>query len=360
MTRYVHSIYDQSYVASCFIDNVCILIRIRIRMHSIYDQNYVRFMLLHVVSTNLSLHSIKIVSLILNNWWHQEIIERSKEIEHPTNSAPILPTIGDNQKTMDTLVFNEKTLWGMSYFKNDPLYLCVIGYCFLQPLFRVWAKHSNFYENHKDLCKKIMVGYNLIMTLFSFLCAVVMIHCLMNKEKGIYSVGHFDDERVGRTYSTVTYYFYLSKYIEFLDTYFLILTNRPVIWLQYLHHIGAPLAMGLVYHYQHEGAWVFVGFNGIIHTFMYYYYACSIMKWDFPLPKQLITYLQIAQFVIGCNVCYGAYYFVEEFWKVPDTRFVFYFNYAYVMMNLVMFLNFFRTTYLRKGGLRKSVSRKTQ
>ena len=259
---------------------------------------------------------------------------------------------------MDSQVFNEKTIWGMGYFKNDPLYLLIFGYCFLQPVFRMWTKYSNFYENHKEFCKKMMAGYNLIMTIFSFLCAVTMIHCLLNLEKGIYSTGHFEDKRVGQTYSTVTYYFYVSKYIEFLDTYFLILSNRPVTWLQYLHHIGAPLDMGVVYHYQNEGAWIFVAFNGIIHTFMYYYYACCIMKWEFPLPKQTITFLQIFQFITGLGL-FAFYYFVESYWKVPEKRFLFYFNNAYVWMLLVMFLHFFRTTYL-KGEKGKSAIRKRE
>ena len=124
---------------------------------------------------------------------------------------------------MDSQVFNAKTLWRIGYFNNDHSYLLIVGYCFLQPVFRMWTKYSNFYENHKEFCKKMMAGYNLIMTIFSFLCAVTMIHCLMNLEKGVYSTGHFEDKGVGQTYSNVTYYFYVSKYIEFLDTYFFIL-----------------------------------------------------------------------------------------------------------------------------------------
>merc|ERR1712126_796158 len=185
-------------------------------------------------------------------------------------------------------------------------------------------------------------------TVFSLVCAVIMLYCLFNLENGVFTVGHYDDNNVGKIYTRVVYLFYLSKYVEFLDTYFLILCNRPVIWLQYLHHIGAPLVMGLNFHYKTEGAWIFVTFNGIIHTFMYYYYACTIMKWEFPLPKQLITYLQIIQFITGLG-CYAFYYFIEDYWRIPEKRFVFYFTYAYVLMNLVMFLNFFRTTYL-KGG----------
>ena len=181
---------------------------------------------------------------------------------------------------------------------------------------------------------------------------------MMNLKNGVYSKGHFEDEEVGHIYSQVTYYFYISKYVEFLDTYFLILCDRPVIWLQYLHHIGAPLDMGVIYHYQIEGAWIFVSFNGVIHTFMYYYYACRIMKWEFPLPKQLITYLQIIQFITGLG-CTVFYQFIEDIWKVPEKRFAFYFTYAFVLMNLVMFLNFFRTTYLKIGNEKYSY-RKTE
>ena len=35
--------------------------------------------------------------------------------------------------------------------------------------------------------------------LVSFICAVTMIHCLMNLKKGVFSAGHFEDELVGET-----------------------------------------------------------------------------------------------------------------------------------------------------------------
>ena len=124
---------------------------------------------------------------------------------------------------MDINMLTENVLRAPTYFSNDPLYYLVVPYCLLQPVFRIWAKESGFYEKNKELCKRIMAGYNLIMTLFSFVCAVVMIHCLMNLKKGIFSLGHFQDDEVGQIYSDVVYYFYVSKYIEFLDTYFLIL-----------------------------------------------------------------------------------------------------------------------------------------
>ena len=255
-------------------------------------------------------------------------------------------------------MITENFFWMVAYFSNDPLYFLIIPYCLLQPVFRTWATESAFYEKNKEVCKKIMAGYNLVMTVFSFVCAATMIHCLINLRRGVFSVGHFHDEHVGQLYNGVVYYFYVSKYVEFLDTYFLILCGRPVIWLQYLHHIGAPLDMGLLYHWKVEGAWIFVAFNGVIHTFMYYYYACSIMKWEFPLPKQLITWLQMIQFISGLGV-YALYYFVDGYWNQDEKRFALQFTYAYVLMNLFMFINFFRQTYL-KGPTVKSRDKKKE
>merc|ERR1712032_641505 len=98
----------------------------------------------------------------------------------------------------------------------------------------------------------------------------------------------------------VTYLFYVSKYVEFLDTYFLILCDRNVSWLQFIHHVGAVLDMGMLYHGRNDAVWIFVGLNGIIHTIMYYYYACCILKWEFTLmPKSWITRMQLVQFFTG-------------------------------------------------------------
>ena len=238
-------------------------------------------------------------------------------------------------------MLNKDNLWGLKYFSNDPLYLLILPYCFFQPICKLLAKESGFYEKHKDLWKNIMIGYNLIITLFSFASTVTMIYCLINLKKGVFSIGHFQDELVGETYSKVVYLFYVSKYIEFLDTYFLILRNRPVIWHQYLHHIGAALDMGIIYHFQIEGAWIFVVFNGVIHTLIYYYYACCIMRWEISLSAQLITWLQMIQLVTGLGVC-GFYCFIEDYWNRSEKRFVFYFSYAYVLMNVFMLFNFFR------------------
>ena len=42
-------------------------------------------------------------------------------------------------------------------------------------------------------------------------------------------------------FARLSYWFFVSKYVEYLDTVFLIVAQKPVSSLQYWHHMGAPL-----------------------------------------------------------------------------------------------------------------------
>lgn len=240
---------------------------------------------------------------------------------------------------------------------DDPLYLLIIPYAVGQPLFRAYLqKRYDLYAQHKFVCKAVMALYNIVLAAFSLSTAVAMIYALVSEiPGGIYGPGHYESE----TYARISWWFYISKYVEFLDTYFLILCHRPVIWLQYLHHMGAPLDLGVWHNNRVEGTWIYVVFNGLIHTVMYAYYAACILKLPFPY-KRYITNLQILQFVSGLTVV-APYAFQPWYWEDDGRRTAWLFNYGYVLMNLVMFLNFYRQTYLKKKagkvlGVRRGVA----
>ena len=49
------------------------------------------------------------------------------------------------EKRIQTIIFrmlNEENLWGLKYFSNEPLYLLILPYCFLQPICKILAKDS--------------------------------------------------------------------------------------------------------------------------------------------------------------------------------------------------------------------------
>lgn len=234
----------------------------------------------------------------------------------------------------------------------DPLFWLLLPYAGGQPFFRNFCEKSNFYERHRMTCKKVMTAYNLLMCLFSLVCHLGMLWlCCCKLPNGLLGMDHFA-EPTG-WYKSLTFYFYISKYVEFLDTYFLILVGRPVTWLQFLHHLGAPIDMAYIYHSENDGSWIFVGFNGLIHTIMYYYYAACIMKWWCPF-KQIITSMQLTQFFVGlCFVTVYPIRFPEEYWGNDMKRQAWLFNFGYIAVLITLFGNFYYVNYYKKKNASK-------
>lgn len=233
--------------------------------------------------------------------------------------------------------------WYMGNFCNDGLYLLVLLYILLQPPFRAFVKRTNIYEEHKQRWKVVMATYNLIMSAFSLASCVTVGLAMTELPNGLFGPGQFSV----RNYAVVSRIFYYSKYVEFVDTFFLILCNRPVTWLQYNHHIGIVFVSGLWVNSEIEGYWTCTLLNGFIHTIMYCYYACAIMKWPFPC-KQAITSMQLAQFFMGLGI-HLKFFSDVQWWAVPLHRFAWFVNYSYTGMVIVLFANFYYQTYVNAG-----------
>lgn len=107
------------------------------------------------------------------------------------------------------------------------------------------------------------------------------------------------------------WWFYLSKYYEVVDTAVIILKGRKSSLLQTYHHSGAMICMWAGIRYMAPPTWIFCVFNSLIHTLMYTYYALSALKVRVPSQlKQLLTSLQITQFVVGGLVA-ASYLFIN-------------------------------------------------
>lgn len=97
--------------------------------------------------------------------------------------------------------------------------------------------------------------------------------------------------------------FCLSKIPELIDTLFIVLRKRPLIFLHYYHH-----ALTLVYAWTAwaiqlpNGGW-FAAMNLIVHSLMYSYYAACARGVRFSqTTRQSITSLQILQMVAGVSI----------------------------------------------------------
>lgn len=112
--------------------------------------------------------------------------------------------------------------------------------------------------------------------------------------------------------------FDLSKIVEMMDTVFLILKGKKVLFLHWYHHLTVML---FCWHahvtYISNGLW-FAVMNMGIHTIMYFYYfcfSCGLSKLVKPFA-QFITFLQIVQMVAGLvlQVC-TLYYYIRLRWE---------------------------------------------
>merc|ERR1719223_1435003 len=104
--------------------------------------------------------------------------------------------------------------------------------------------------------------------------------------------------------------FILSKIPELIDTVFIVLRKKPLIFLHWYHHVTV---LAFCWHsYVTEsgaGLW-FVAMNYTVHAVMYFYYFLQAMKaipkW---FPSWIITTMQILQMVVGTAiVCFSIYY----------------------------------------------------
>lgn len=162
-----------------------------------------------------------------------------------------------------------------------------------------------------------------------------------------------------------TWLFYLSKYYEIFDTIILLLKGRPSSFLQTYHHAGAIFSMWMMCNSHAYGSWVFVIFNSFIHTFMYFYYVLTSLQYR-PRWKSLMTYMQIAQFLLGLPMaliyivlpnCIQKKAHVDDvIAKVfalnahQSQSLAFAFTFSYVSYLVVLFFEFARRNYGSKAG----------
>jgi len=96
------------------------------------------------------------------------------------------------------------------------------------------------------------------------------------------------------------YLFCLSKIPELMDTIFIVLRKRPLIFLHYYHHVMTLLYCWNAWALQTPNGGWFAAMNLIIHSLMYSYYAACAYGARFSnLTRLSITSLQILQMVLG-------------------------------------------------------------
>lgn len=101
-----------------------------------------------------------------------------------------------------------------------------------------------------------------------------------------------------------SYFYYLSKYYELLDTILQILKGRepPHFFLHVYHHATVLLMAWAWIEYKVSLQFIALLFNTGVHVVMYYYYFCRSLGWRV-WWKRYVTMFQIVQFCTSF-LCY--------------------------------------------------------
>lgn len=140
--------------------------------------------------------------------------------------------------------------------------------------------------------------------------------------------------------------FYLSKYYEMIDTAIILIKGKVPSFLQSYHHAGAIIGMWTLTANNTPGAWIFITLNSFIHTIMYSYYILTTLGYK-PTGKKYITYMQIAQFVVGISI--ALVYILLPNCQTPAQNLSIMFNLGYVTPLIFLFYQFAQNSYTVKN-----------
>ena len=143
------------------------------------------------------------------------------------------------------------------------------------------------------------------------------------------------------------YVHYLSKYLDYFDTFFIIMRGKvrqQLTFLHIYHHSSIAIVWGYLLNVGHGNGTAAFGclINSFVHLVMYSHYLYTSFGYVNPY-KKYITQIQLAQFVICIVHFFGVY-----FYDIMYPKDLAYIQLFYHIKMIILFTNFYSKTYNKK------------
>ncbi|MXQ97816.1 hypothetical protein E5288_WYG013834 [Bos mutus] len=229
-----------------------------------------------------------------------------------------------------------------------PTLVCSILYLLI-----VWLGPKYMKTRQPFSCRGILVVYNLGLTLLSLYMFCELVTGVWEGQYNFFCQGTRSGGEADMKIIRVLWWYYFSKLIEFMDTFFFILrkNNHQITVLHVYHHASMLNIWWFVMNWVPCGHSYFgATLNSFIHVLMYSYYGLSSIPSMRPYLwwKKYITQGQLLQFVLtiiqtSCGVI----------WPCTFPLGWLYFQIGYMISLITLFTNFYIQTYNKKGVSRR-------
>ncbi|KOB68633.1 Elongation of very long chain fatty acids protein [Operophtera brumata] len=159
-----------------------------------------------------------------------------------------------------------------------------------------------------------------------------------------------------------TYLYFTAKLTELLDTVFFVVRKKDnqITFLHLYHHTIMVIGTWALLKYSPTHTLIFIGFlNSLVHVFMYTYYGLAALGPNvakYLTWKKYMTKFQLIQFV-SIIIQYVATIRVSD---CPPCRGISIFIAGNTFFILILFLNFYRQSYMKKKSSSTSNSNKSK
>ena len=162
------------------------------------------------------------------------------------------------------------------------------------------ALRGNYYD-------KMFFLWNMFLSLSSGVGAVLLFPTIYNDVTTDDNYGMCNNPRINNPiFAYVCILFNFSKFLEFIDTIFVVTRKSQLEFIHWYHHIITCLYCWHSSYIAISSGKFFALMNLSVHTIMYFYYALYAIGSKMLYPyRKCITLIQISQMIGGCYIIYN-------------------------------------------------------